>query len=102
MWFLRIIHNIIRGLVRLAFRLPIFIVQALIYVVTFEPGKRKMLTVRKAKRIRALTKLKMWFFNSLPTPVSKYLGVECYKNYLNSHLSHGMQLRDEGTDRCAV
>lgn len=97
-----VVHNIIRGFVRLFFRLLVLIVQILIYVVTFEPGSRKKLTVRKARRIRFLTKWKMRFLNSLPDPVAKYLKVEDYKIYLNSHMSHGLQLRDERTDRCAV
>lgn len=99
---LRVIHNIIRGFVRLFFRLIILAAQAVIYIVTFEFGKWKELTVRKAKRIRFLTKWKMKFLNSLPVPVAKYLGFEGYKIYLNSHLSHGLQLRDERTDRRAV
>ena len=102
MGLLRVIHNIIRGFVRLPFYLLVFLVQAIIYIITFEPGTKKVLTVRKARRIRLLTKWKMKFLNSLPLPVSIYLGVEPYKIYLNSHLSHGMQLRDERTDRCAV
>ena len=102
MWFLKMIHNIVRGLVRLVFQIPVLLIQALIYLITFEPGTKKRVTVRKARRIRLLTKVKMGFFNMLPTPVSEYLGVEEYKKYLNSHLSHGLQLRDEGTDRRAV
>lgn len=84
----KVFYNIIRGFVRLAFRIPIFIAQALIYAATFEPGKVRVLTPRKARRIRALTKLKLWFLNSLPTFIAKYLGVEEYKEYLNLHLSH--------------
>lgn len=99
---LKVIHNIIRGFVRLALLIVLTTAQALIYLVTFEPGKKKELTVRKAKRIRFLTKLKMRFLNGLPEPVAKYIGVENYKNYLNSHLNHGLQLCDEGTDRCVV
>lgn len=99
---LRVIHNIIRGFVRLPFYLLVFFLQGIIYLITFEPGTKKTLTVRKARRIRFLTKLKMRFLNSLPVPIAKYLGIEAYKIYLNSHLSHGLQLRDERTNRCAV
>ena len=99
---LKVIHNIIRGFVRLALLIVLTTAQTLIYLVTYEPRKKKELTVRKARRIRFLTKLKMRLLNGLPEPVAKYIGVENYKNYLNSHLNHGLQLRNKGTDRCVV
>lgn len=100
--FLKVIHNIIRGFVRLFVRLFILLIQALIYIVTFEPGKQRQITVRKAKRIRALTKFKLWVFDLLPDSVLRYLGMKDYKDYLNSHLKHGMQLCNERADRRAV
>ena len=94
--------NIIRGFVRLAFNFIIFITVQLIRLFTYEPGKKRVITVRKARRIRTLTNLKLWFFNTMPDSVTNYLGKKYYKEYLFSHLGYGLQLRDEGTDRCAV
>ncbi len=91
----KVIYNIIRGLVRLVFNVCVIISCLIIRVVTFEPGSKETITVRKAKRIRALSKFKMFALNSLPDPVNRFLGLYDYKNYLNEHLRDGLQLRYE-------
>lgn len=91
----KVIYNIIRGLVRFAFRICVALTCILIKVVTFEPGSKEEITVRKAKRIRALSRFKMFALNSLPDPVNRFLGLYNYKNYLNEHLRDGLQLRYE-------
>ena len=97
-----VIHNIVRGFVRFAFYILFVAVKFLIYLICGGWHDRKHITVTKAKRIRFLTKIKLWFLNSVPEWVIRYLGIGGYKNYLNSHLNHGMQLRYDGTDKCAV
>lgn len=92
---LKVIYNIIRGIVRAVLFLLLLLVQRIIYVVTFEPGTKREITVRKARRIRALSKLKFVFLNALPEPVHKFLGTGNYRNYLNKHIGNGLQLRYE-------
>lgn len=99
---LEVPYNIVRGLIRFAFNIIVYFFALLIYLFTYEPHKKNCITTRKAKRIRVLTKLKVWFFNVVPDSVIRYLGKQDYKDYLFSHLNHGVQLCDEGTDRCAV
>lgn len=96
---LKVIYNIIRGVTRLCLFFIVMMCQGVIYFVTFEPGTKDRLTVRKAKRIRLLSKLKVWFLNVLPEPVSKFIGVEDYKIYLNQHLKNGLQLRYSGANK---
>ncbi len=95
----KVIYNIVRGVTRLCLLFILMICQAVIYLVTFEPGTKDRLTVRKAKRIRLLSRLKVWFLNVLPEPVSKFIGVEDYKIYLNQHLKNGLQLRYSGANK---
>ena len=92
---LKVFHNIIRGFVRLAFRIPIAVTCLLIKAVTYEPGKSNVITERKAARIRALSKFKIFVLNAFPDPVNRYLGLDGYKIYLNEHLKDGLQLRYE-------
>jgi hypothetical protein len=56
------LKDILRYLVIALVDILLFIVCWLIYAVTYERGKNGILTVRKARRIRALTKLKLWFY----------------------------------------
>lgn len=42
------------------------IVCTLIFLVTYEPGKWKKVTLRKIRRIRTLTKFKLWMWNTFP------------------------------------
>ena len=100
--FFKVIFNIFKGLTRILFWAVLVIVTAIIRLVTYEPGTKGYLTKRKAKRIRLLTRFKMWFLNTLPVSVNKFLGLENYKLYLNKHLGNGMQLRYERTDKRAV
>ena len=46
--------------------IALFIVAPIVYViyfVTYEPNKKGVVTLRKIKRIRLLTKLKLWIYN---------------------------------------
>ena len=85
---LKVIHNIIKGIFRVIFWLVVIIFSALIKLITYEPGKNKKITPRKARRIRFFTKLKRWFFNLFPDSVYKYFGVLRYKTYLNQHFEY--------------
>ena len=90
---LKVPYNIIRGITRFAFYIVLVIVIKTIYLITYEPGTKNKITVRKAKRIRALSKFKLFAFNHLPEEVTKFLGIENYKQKFNYHLKNGLQLR---------
>lgn len=90
---LKVIYNIVRGLIRFACFMVLLFFQGTIKLVTYEPGKNKTITVRKAKRIRALSRLKLFVLNAMPSAVNDFLGTERYKIYLNKHLRNGLQLR---------
>ena len=90
--FFKVIYNIIRGFVRLFFLILLMLAQGAIKLITYEPGTSKTITVRKAKRIRILSRFKVFILNAFPPAVNRYLGIENYKNYLNEHLRDGLQL----------
>ena len=93
--FFKVIYNIVRGLARFVFNLFIAISCFFIKIVTFEPNSKDTLTVRKARRIRALSRFKVFVLNVFPDPVNRFLGLYNYKIYLNEHLRDGLQLRYE-------
>ena len=88
----KVIYNIVRGLTRLFVTILIFTAVLLIKLVTYEPGKDKQITVRKARRIRFLSKVKNIFINALPQSVISFLGWDRYKIYFNKHIRNGLQL----------
>lgn len=76
--------HFIRRVITIIFNLLVALVCNLIWLITYEPGKRKKVTKRKAKRIVALTKLKLyaykycwWFFDYIRDDYMKKL----YKTY---------------------
>ena len=90
--FLKVIYNIIRGITRTVFYLFILILQGIIFVLTYERGTIKKITPRKARRIRLLSKIKIFLLNLSPTFLVRFLGVEHYREYLNKHIGNGVQL----------
>ena len=90
--FLKVIYNIIRGLFRIFFLTLLAIIIVFTRAITFEPGKKGEITVRKAKRIRFLSKIKGFILNVLPQNVVRYLGWDEYKDYFNKHIRNGLQL----------
>lgn len=100
--FFTVIYNIIRGITKVIAWAFIISTTWLIWLITLEPGTKGHLTKRKARRIRALTKVKLFYFNNVPDSVHKFLGIKLYKEYLNEHLGNGVQLCFEQTDRRAV
>jgi len=100
--FFRVILNIIRGLARIiAFFVSVFVIQ-LIKLVTYEPGTKGRVTIRKARRIRFLTNAKLRIFNFVPDCVLDFFGIKFYKEILNERFRNGVQLCYEQTDRRAV
>lgn len=89
----KVFYNIIRGFTRLFSFIILFLGVKIIKTITYEPGKKKEITVRKAKRIRLLSKVKNFVINSLPQSIISFLGWETYKDYFNKHLRNGLQLR---------
>lgn len=85
-------YNIVRGVMRLIFRICVALVCFIIKLLAFEPNTSKEITVRKAKRIRMLSRFKVWVLNFFPDSVNRYLGIYNYKIYLNKHLRDGLQL----------
>ena len=90
--FLRVIYNITRGLCRFFAFILLMIVVYVIKLLTLEPGKSKQITVRKARRIRTLSKIKNFIINSIPQNIIEFLGLDNYKNYFNMHIRNGLQL----------
>ena len=99
---LKILINIFKGLCRVIIHFVALIIIQLIKLVTYEPGTKNQITVRKARRIRALSKFKLFFFNLFPEGFYKFIGYGGYKNYINTHLRNGLQLRNKGTNKAAV
>lgn len=90
--FLKVIYNIFRGITRTVFYLTIGMACRVIKAVSGERGKEGRITVRKARRIRALTKFKMFILNVFPISLNRFLGLDNYRDYLNEHIGNGVQL----------
>jgi len=94
--FLKVIYNIVRGLCRFPVWLITVTIIQIIYFVTYEPGTKRQITPRKARRIRVLSKFKLFVYNTIPEPIMRFLyRNQTYKNYINTHLKNGLQLRYE-------
>lgn len=89
---LKVIYNIVRGLFRFVFYFVFILLAKIIKLLTYEKGKEKQITVRKAKRIRFFSKIKLVFYNIIPECISKFMGFNDYKKYINTHLKNGLQL----------
>jgi len=61
-WIKDFILHLIRRMLQIVFSLFISIVCGIIYVVTYEPGTAKRVTKRKIRRIRRLTKFKLYIY----------------------------------------
>lgn len=77
---------LIKTCIQLLYNLVIGIICFLIYIFTYEPNKKHILTIRKAKRIRVLTKFKLWYFNHFKH-LTIFLGDYDYFKYLDKHLN---------------
>ena len=99
---MKVIYNIFRGVVRFVVWIFTVLLANLIYLLTIEPGTKNKITPRKARRIRAMSKVKHSLLNFLPVSVNKFIGTETYRNYLNEHLADGLQLRNNTTNKRAV
>ena len=90
--FLKVIYNIFRGITRLVFYLTIGMACRVIRAVSGERDKDGRITPRKARRIRALTRFKVFVLNLFPVSVNRFLGINNYRDYLNEHIGNGVQL----------
>ena len=90
---LKVLYNCIRGVFKLALCLIVVTIFRLIKIFTYEPGTNGMITPRKARRIRALSRFKLFIFNTVPEPVLAFFDKLQYKEYINTHLKNGLQLR---------
>lgn len=61
-WIKDFILHFIRRIIQITFGFFITVACAIIYTVTFEPNTKKRATPRKARRIRALTKFKLYMY----------------------------------------
>ena len=57
-----ILIHLVRRILQILFTTVVTLICGIIYLVTYEPGTKKHVTVRKCKRIRALTKLKLYAY----------------------------------------
>ena len=82
---LDIILHFIRRVLKICFGFIFSIICIVIYVVTFEPNTRHRATKRKAKRIRILTKVKLYLYKWFK-PLFKFLRYDYFdKLYNNFH-----------------
>lgn len=77
-----IIIHFLRRILRITLSFVCWIVCTLIYIVTFEPNTKHKATVRKVKRIRVLTKFKLYLYNWFK-PVFKFLHYDYYERLDN-------------------
>lgn len=76
------LYKIIRNYVRFFVSLIVHLICLLIFIVTYEPFQWKKVTKRKIRRIRALTKFKIWIFKHFPKTL-QYLGKYNYYEKLS-------------------
>lgn len=57
----------------------------IIYVVTYERGYKGKVTLRKVKRIRALSRLKLWFYRTFPK-IAKITSLDGYLSNLEKRI----------------
>ena len=72
-----ILSDVFRYFVIMITEIIVYIICQIIRLVTYEKGKRNVLTKRKAWRIRILTKFKLWFYRNFKW-LAKYLELEGY------------------------
>ena len=75
---LKIVIHLIRRILQIILSLLISIICGIIYAVTYEPGTYQQVTKRKVRRIRALTKLKLYIYKYFK-PVCVFM----HDSYLN-------------------
>lgn len=56
--------HFIRRILFFLTKIIIALICCLIYIVTYEPGKKKEVTMRKIRRIRRLTNFKLWLWKN--------------------------------------
>ena len=61
-WIKDFFAHLIRRILQIFFTTTIALVCLIIYFVTYEPGKGTAVTLRKCRRIRKLTKLKLYSY----------------------------------------
>lgn len=98
---IKFIYKFIRSLFRFLALLILCAVTNTIYVLTYEKGAKGKMTYRKAKRIKRLTKLKIFALDHMPR-LMKFLGCYDYLSKLKYRIGYGVQLRDAGTIKRAV
>lgn len=84
---IKVIYNIFRGLIRIFARILLFVICKLIYFICGEWNKG--VTIRKIKRIRFFTKLKLDAWRYMPRSM-KFLGFDKYLIYVNKKFGYGM------------
>ena len=63
-WLKNFFIHFIRRILYFLTKLIVTIICFIIYIFTFEPNSRKKVTMRKIKRIRRLTKVKLWIWKN--------------------------------------
>lgn len=82
-------YNFIRGIFRFIFFIISRLICEIIYLLTYEKGKNKKLTYRKAKRIRKLTNFKLKMIEKFPKLMG-FLGEREYLEFLKKKLNYGV------------
>lgn len=79
-WIKDFILHFIRRILQILLSIIVLIICGIIYSVTYEPGTYKRVTKRKIRRIRALTKLKLYIYKYFK-PVCVFMH-DCYLGHL--------------------
>ena len=77
------------GVAKFLLFIIVFVVASIYNLIVFEPGKKGVLTVRKANRIRRFTKYKIYISEHCPKIV-KWTKLENYFIDLKKRLSYGV------------
>ena len=84
---MNILYKIFRNYIRFLVSILIHVICFLIFLVTYEYGQNKKVTLRKIKRIRFFTKVKIFFFRKTPK-LLKFLNY--YKKLENINKRYGL------------
>lgn len=77
-----LILELFHVIVAMFFKMLISFACVVIWLFTYERNTNGELTLRKARRIRALTKFKLWFYKHFKS-IAKIFMVDGYLNYIH-------------------
>lgn len=80
---------IFRLIMSTIFRAVLYVMISIIYFLTYEPHSDCVVTERKVRRIRELTRFKLWFYRHFPKLCEIFL-IDDYMKGLDNKFKHGV------------